>query len=139
MIYRVENIEQTRALAARLADTLVGGEVVVLNGDLGAGKTTFTQGLARALGIEERVPSPTFTFMRHYRGRLDLYHYDMYRAQDVEELYELGLYEPIGDKDAVCVIEWNKFDDLRAPIVVSLIGVGENEREIRIDDPRGLL
>lgn len=139
MRYDVENLRQTHEIAARLADTLHGGETILLHGDLGAGKTTFTQGLARALGITETVSSPTFTFLRHYKGRLDLYHYDLYRAQEEDELYELGLHEPIDDPQSVCVIEWNCFNDLRAPIEVWLTVTGECGRKIEIKDPRNLL
>ena len=83
--------EQTREIAARLADTLKGGEVILLSGDLGAGKTTFTKGLAAALGVEETVTSPTFNYVKEYNGRLPLYHFDMYRVADADEVYELGL------------------------------------------------
>ena len=89
--YISKSVEETYALAKSIADKLKGGEVILLNGDLGAGKTTFTKGLAKALEVDDVVTSPTFTFMKEYLGRLPLYHFDMYRVSDEEELYELGL------------------------------------------------
>lgn len=105
------SLEDTACLAQKIADKLKGGEVILLNGQLGAGKTAFTKCLARRLGVEDVVTSPTFTFMKEYQGRLPLYHFDMYRAIDDEELYELGLNEYLY-MNGVCVIEWNKFEDL---------------------------
>ena len=74
-------------------------------GDLGAGKTAFVQGLAKALGINQHVTSPTFTIVNEYEGRLKLYHFDVYRITDPEEMYEIG-YEDYLDTDGVCIVEW---------------------------------
>ena len=104
-------MEDTAFLAQIIADKLKGGEVILLNGQLGAGKTAFTKCLAKSLGVQELVTSPTFTFMKEYSGRLALYHFDMYRALYDEELYELGLNEYLY-MNGVCVIEWNKFEEL---------------------------
>ncbi len=133
MKYRVQNPSQTQQIAAELARRLRGGEVIWMEGDLGAGKTTFVKGLAAALGVEEVVTSPTFTFLRSYRGRaLTLHHFDLYRAQDADALYELGLAEYLGESDAVCVIEWNKLESPVEPIRVRIRVVGDTEREIEI-------
>ena len=113
MKFTCNSVSDTYAVASRLAQKLNGGEIILLSGDLGAGKTTFTKGLAKALGISEVVTSPTFTFMKSYTGRLTLYHYDMYRVTDSSELYELGLEEYLGAAGGVCVIEWNKFENLK--------------------------
>lgn len=131
MEYLVNNVEETQSIAAKIAATLKGGEVILLNGDLGAGKTTFTKGLAKALGIEETVTSPTFTFMKEYTGRLSLYHFDMYRVEDEDELYELGLNDYL-NMNGVCVIEWNKFEDINNPIVINISVIDENKRKIEI-------
>ena len=109
--YISRSLEDTSYLAGKIAEKLKGGEVILLSGDLGAGKTTFTKFLAKHLGVEELVTSPTFTFMKEYKGRLSLYHFDMYRAADEDELYELGLNEYLY-MNGVCVIEWNKFEDV---------------------------
>ena len=127
--------EQTREIAARLADTLKGGEVILLSGDLGAGKTTFTKGLAAALGVEETVTSPTFNYVKEYNGRLPLYHFDMYRVADADEVYELGLEEYFY-RGRVVVVEWNKFDDVPDPIEVKITPLGGDVREIEINDQR---
>lgn len=110
--YTVHSAEETRALARRLADELEGGETIVLSGELGAGKTTFTKGLAAALGVKEEVTSPTFTILNVYEdGRLKLNHLDMYRVESADELEELGISECF-DGDSVTVIEWNKFEKI---------------------------
>lgn len=125
-------VEDTYRLAKTIADKLKGGEVILLNGNLGAGKTTFTKGLAKALGIDEVVTSPTFTFMKEYSGRLNLYHFDMYRAEDEDELYELGLSEYLYDSSGVCVIEWNKFCNLSSYISIDVKTLEEDTREFEI-------
>jgi tRNA threonylcarbamoyladenosine biosynthesis protein TsaE len=101
--------EETRRIAGRLAGLLVPGDVVLLGGDLGAGKTTFTQGLALALGIKEAVTSPTFTLLRTYdnrAGRLKLLHADVFRLEHVQEVIDLGLPELLDDECAAAVVEW---------------------------------
>ena len=105
MKYITNSYEETERVAAELAKSLKGGEVIAMYGDLGAGKTAFVRGLARAPGIEGHITSPTFTIMNAYNGRLPLYHFDVYRIADPDEMYEIGCDEYIGS-DGVCVIEW---------------------------------
>lgn len=126
-----KNVEDTYELANKIASKLNGGDVILLNGDLGAGKTTFTKGLAKALGVEEVVTSPTFTFMKEYHGRIPLYHFDMYRVEDEDELYELGLNEYLY-MQGVCVIEWNKFEDIKNPIVINIKTMDDDKRYFEI-------
>ena len=134
MISRCE--KDTFALAADVAKTLRAGDVILLHGELGAGKTTFTKGLAKALGIEETVTSPTFNYVKEYQGgRLPLFHFDMYRVSDADEVYELGLEEYFY-RYGVVVVEWNKFDGIERPIEVSIRSLGGDVREIEIDDKR---
>ena len=134
MISRCE--KDTFALAADVAKTLRAGDVILLHGELGAGKTTFTKGLAKALGIEETVTSPTFNYVKEYQGgRLPLFHFDMYRVSDADEVYELGLEEYFY-RGGVVVVEWNKFDGIVRPIEVSIRSLGGDVREIEIDDKR---
>jgi tRNA threonylcarbamoyladenosine biosynthesis protein TsaE len=98
--------EETFALGKRLGRKIKAGQICTLDGDLGTGKTVFTQGLAAGLGIEEPVNSPTFTIVQEYRqGRLPLYHFDVYRIGDVEEMEEIG-YEDYFFGQGVCLIEW---------------------------------
>lgn len=112
---------QTRALAAALSGALVDGDLLVLTGDLGAGKTCFTQGLAAGLGIDDRVTSPTFTLANRYEGRLVLNHVDLYRLDGPADVESLGLFELL--EDGVTVIEWgDKIETLLPPdlLVVAL-------------------
>ncbi len=98
--------EETFALGKRIAETLTPGTVISLVGDLGVGKTVFTQGVAEGLGIHEPVSSPTFTIMQIYEnGRLPFYHFDVYRIGDIEEMDEIG-YEDYFYGNGVCLIEW---------------------------------
>jgi tRNA threonylcarbamoyladenosine biosynthesis protein TsaE len=97
--------EGSRALAAALAELARPCDLLLLVGDLGAGKTAFTQGFGRGLGIEDRITSPTFALVQSYSGRLDLYHLDVYRLEQVNEALDLGLSEMLDD-DAVTIIEW---------------------------------
>ena len=99
------SFEQTKQVAFDLAKTFVGGEVVLLDGDLGAGKTVFAKGVAQALGISQEVTSPTFAIHNSYNGSLVLNHFDFYRL-DESEAEMLGLDEFFGDKSGVCLVEW---------------------------------
>lgn len=98
--------EETRSLAQKLGRNIEDSFLITLSGELGAGKTTFTQGLAKGLEITRNVTSPTFTLMKNYKGRLPLYHIDAYRLEDIDQ--DLGFEEYI-DGDGVCVIEWANF------------------------------
>jgi len=99
--------QQTQDLAAYIGQIAQPGTVIVLEGSLGAGKTSFVQGLARGLGITGRVNSPTFTIIKEYNGRLPLYHFDLYRLEEPEELWELGLDE-FFTSGGVCALEWGE-------------------------------
>ncbi len=102
---RTSSVEDTRDLASLLIKVFKAGDVVVLSGDLGAGKTAFTQGLGLALGIENPITSPTFTLANRYEGELTLNHLDVYRLEHLQEVEELGLSELI-DSNSLTVIEW---------------------------------
>jgi tRNA threonylcarbamoyladenosine biosynthesis protein TsaE len=124
--------EETMSLAEKLGTILQPGDVLTLAGDLGAGKTTFTKGLAKGLGITRTVNSPTFTIIKEYKGRIPLYHMDVYRLEDSDE--DLG-FEEYFSGDGVCVVEWAVFiedylPEERMELVIS--HKGENEREFQI-------
>ncbi|MGI9577745.1 MAG: tRNA (adenosine(37)-N6)-threonylcarbamoyltransferase complex ATPase subunit type 1 TsaE, partial [Microthrixaceae bacterium] len=108
-----EGVEQTRGLAAALGELVRPGDVMVLVGGLGAGKTAFAQGIGVGLGIHDTITSPTFALVQSYSGRLDLHHLDVYRLTHVNEALELGLAELLDD-DAVVLIEWG---DTIAPVL----------------------
>lgn len=108
MEYCSNSVAETEALGAELAARLRPGDVVAYTGDLGAGKTAFTRGIARGLGILERVTSPTFTIVNEYEGgRLPLFHFDMYRLGDPEELFDIG-WEDYLARGGVCAVEWSE-------------------------------
>lgn len=105
--YETWKPEDTYGLGRKMGQEAAPGQVVCLNGDLGVGKTVFTQGFARGLGIEGPVDSPTFTIVKEYDGgRLPLYHFDVYRIGDVSEMEEIG-YEDCFFGEGVCLIEWS--------------------------------
>lgn len=133
MIYLSKSIEDTYVLAEKIAKQLTGGEIVLLNGELGAGKTTFTKGLAKALGVTESVVSPTFMIMCEYVGRLPLYHFDMYRIEEEDELEELGLTDYLYE-NGVCVIEWNKFTHLPKDklLTINISSIDETTRRYEV-------
>ncbi len=107
LVVNSKSEQETFSVGKMLAEKLVGGEVIIFEGDLGAGKTVFTKGLASGLGITELVTSPTFTILNIYEGkRLNLYHFDMYRIENSDEVRELGFEEYIRNPNGICAIEW---------------------------------
>ena len=122
--------EATEAFAESFAKTLSAGDVVLLDGDMGAGKTVFAKGVAKGLGIEEEVTSPTYAYMNDYDGRL--FHYDCYRIESVEQAENLGLADYF-DMGGICLIEWaQNIAPLLPPVVKRVIikKINENQREI---------
>lgn len=108
----LEDENKTKELGYKLGTLLKRGDVVCLIGDLGAGKTTMTQSLARALEVDDYITSPTFTIVNEYEGKMPLYHFDVYRIGDSEEMYDIG-YDEYINGDGVCIIEWaNLIDDI---------------------------
>lgn len=134
----VTNSEQeTEALGVRLGSGLEPGAVIAFTGDLGAGKTAFTRGLARGLGISERITSPTFTIVNEYEGgRLPLFHFDMYRVASSDELFDIG-WEDYLAREGVCAVEWseNIADALEEGTISVEIrrGTSESQRVITIE------
>ena len=131
-----QSLEQTIEIAAELANSLQAGSVIALNGDLGAGKTAFASGVAKGLGIEDYVTSPTFTIMNVLEGRLPLYHFDVYRISDPDEMEEIGFTEFLYG-EGVCVIEWaDRIRDLlpKHTIDVRISRIDDNTRRIQIEN-----
>ena len=140
MTFHTSTPEETQALAARLAAALVPGDVVTVSGDLGAGKTTFVRGAAQALGVTDRVTSPTFTVGHRYHGRVRVAHLDLYRFAGVSAA-EWGDLEPYFD-DALVFVEWPEAagDELPAPRArVRMRHDGEGRRVIEIEAERAVL
>jgi len=108
----LENENKTKEIGYKLGKLLQPGSVICLIGDLGAGKTTMTQSLAKALEVEDYITSPTFTIVNEYEGRMPLYHFDVYRIGSSDEMYDIG-YDEYINGDGVCIIEWaNLIDDI---------------------------
>lgn len=127
----LKNEEETRAFGLELGASLRKGDIVALIGDLGTGKTALTKYIAEGLEIRETITSPTFTIVQEYRqGRLPLYHFDVYRIGDPEEMYELG-YEEYFYGDGVCVIEWADLIEELLPEYTKVIRIeyGKNQEE----------
>ena len=126
MIYETNSEKETFELGKNLGEQAKAGQIFCLNGDLGVGKTVFTQGFAKGLGIEENVNSPTFTIIQVYEeGRIPLYHFDVYRIGDPEEMYEIG-YEEYFFGEGVCLIEWSKLIDELIPEEAINIEIDKN-------------
>ena len=129
--------EETEALGARLARALEPGAVVAFTGDLGAGKTAFVRGLARGLGIRDRVTSPTFTVVNEYEGgRLPLFHFDLYRLGCADELFDIG-WEDYLARGGVCAVEWSeRMEELLEPGTIRVDlrrGEDESRRVITVE------
>ena len=108
MEFLTHSPDETQRVGAALAKTLRGGEVIAFLGDLGAGKTAFTRGLAEGLGVTDAVTSPTYTIVNEYlTGRLPLFHFDMYRLGSSEELFDIG-WEDYLSRGGVCAVEWSE-------------------------------
>ena len=128
--------KETIEFGKELAQKLIGGDILLLNGDLGAGKTTLVKGLAAGLDVTEEITSPTFTLMNVYdsKNKLKLVHIDTYRLKNQEELLEIGVEDYLGEKNIICVIEWpEKIKGLlknKKTISVDIEHVDENSRKI---------
>ena len=140
MEYLTHSPEDTEALGEKLAMQLKPGAIVAYTGDLGAGKTAFTRGLARGLGITEPVTSPTYTIVNEYlSGRMPLFHFDMYRLGSSEELFDIG-WEDYLARGGVCAVEWseNVMDAMENAIFVRIQSLGDHDREITIEGGDGV-
>jgi len=123
MVYKSNSPKETENIARSFAKELKGGEVICLNGDLGVGKTAFVQGLVKALGVTEPISSPTFTIVNCYEGNMPIYHFDVYRIEDCDEMYEIGFEEYVYS-NGITLIEWSeKIEEIlpknRIEIVIS--------------------
>lgn len=130
------SVSETENIAERFAQTLTGGEAVLLVGEMGAGKTHFVKGLAKGLNIDDVITSPTFTLHNMYCGRLTLNHFDFYRVEDSAEAEMLGLDEFFYDRHGVSAIEWSENIKELIPakhITVTIEKLNESERKITVE------
>ena len=140
MEYITNSPEETEQVGAALAQTLQPGTVIAYRGDLGAGKTAFTRGLARGLDYAEPVTSPTYTIVNEYLGgRLPLFHFDMYRLASSDDLWDIG-WEDYLDRGGVCAVEWseNVADAMENAILVTIEKTGPEARRIVIEGGEAL-
>jgi len=130
--------EETQQIGADIGERARIGDLILLVGNLGAGKTCLTQGIARGLGLHDHTPSPSFVLVREYQGRLNLYHIDFYRLDDIREVAELGMSDYL-DGEAICVVEWadRALDSLpEEHLLIKFEHLAVNERRLRFE-PRG--
>ena len=135
MQYTTNSPAETEAIGAALGKTIEPGTVIAYRGDLGAGKTAFTRGLAKGLGCTEIVTSPTYTIVNEYLGgRIPLFHFDMYRLRSSDDLFDIG-WEDYLDRGGVCAVEWseNVDDAMEDAIYITIEKLGEDARRITIE------
>ena len=135
MQYITNSPAETEAVGVALGRIIPAGTVIAYRGDLGAGKTAFTRGLARGLGFRELVTSPTYTIVNEYLGgRLPLFHFDMYRLASSDDLWDIG-WEDYLDRNGICAVEWseNVADALEQPLCVTIEKTGEESRRITLE------
>lgn len=131
---------ETEKIGEALGKTIKPGTVIAYRGDLGAGKTAFTRGLARGLGSTELVTSPTYTIVNEYLGgRMPLFHFDMYRLHSSDDLWDIG-WEDYLERNGICAVEWseNVADALEDPIFITIEKLGEESRRITIEGGENL-
>lgn len=135
MKYTTNSPMETEAIGAALGKILPPGSVIAYRGDLGAGKTAFTRGLARGLGCKEIVTSPTYTIVNEYLGgRIPLFHFDMYRLRSSDDLFDIG-WEDYLDRGGICAVEWseNVADAMEDAVTITIEKLGEDSRQITIE------
>jgi tRNA threonylcarbamoyladenosine biosynthesis protein TsaE len=135
MIYTTNSPAETEAIGAALGKILTPGTVLAYRGDLGAGKTAFTRGLALGLGCSDLVTSPTYTIVNEYLGgRLPLFHFDMYRLRSSDDLWDIG-WEDYLDRGGICAVEWseNVDDAMEDAVYITIEKLGEDSRRITIE------
>ena len=135
MQYLTNSPEETEAIGAALAEKLTPGTILAYRGDLGAGKTAFTRGLAKGLGCGEAVTSPTYTIVNEYlTGRLPLFHFDMYRLRSSDDLWSIG-WDDYLDRGGIYAVEWseNVADAMEDAIYITIEKTGEDTRRITVE------
>lgn len=136
MEYITKSEDETRLLAKKLAERLQAGDVILYSGEMGAGKTAFTKGLADFFGSTEQVTSPTFALVNEYPGRVPIFHFDLYRISGFDDLYAIGFFDYL-DRGGILAVEWSEnVPELETELEnVKKIGIeklGENERKITV-------
>lgn len=136
MKYITNSEDETRGIARQIAERLQADDVILFSGEMGAGKTAFTKGLAEFFGTEEEVSSPTFALVHEYPGRIPIFHFDLYRISGFDDLYAIGFFDYL-DRGGICVIEWSENvpelqNELENVIKIDISKLSENGREINV-------
>ena len=136
MIFVTNSENETHEVAKRIAERLQAGDVILYSGEMGAGKTAFTKGLAEYFGTEEEVTSPTFALVHEYPGRVPIFHFDLYRISGYDDLYAIGFFDYL-DRGGILAVEWSENipdleSELENVVTVSIEKLGENERRITV-------
>ncbi|MBN1968484.1 MAG: tRNA (adenosine(37)-N6)-threonylcarbamoyltransferase complex ATPase subunit type 1 TsaE [Candidatus Delongbacteria bacterium] len=128
--------KETKKIAGKLAESFTGGEIILFRGEVGAGKTVFTQGICEKLGVKDYVNSPSYVLLNTYKSeKFNFYHYDLYRIGSIDELTELGYYEFPGKPENITIIEWSELLECEMPesyIIVEIKVIDSKTREIII-------
>ncbi|MEG0894232.1 MAG: tRNA (adenosine(37)-N6)-threonylcarbamoyltransferase complex ATPase subunit type 1 TsaE [Oscillospiraceae bacterium] len=136
--YFSNSVEQTEKIACDFAKTLKKGDVIAYSGDLGAGKTAFTRGLAQGLNIQDEISSPTFALVHEYQGEIPLYHFDMYRINSLDDVYSTGFFDYL-EQGGILAVEWSEnilpfLEDMENNLIkIDIKHIDENSREIFIE------
>ena len=136
MEFITNSVEETLAAAEKVAASLSAGDIILYEGDMGAGKTHFTKGIARYLGVDDEVTSPTFALVNEYEGRLPLFHFDLYRIDSYDDLYAIGFFDYL-DRGGIIAAEWSENiaelkDELGDVITVCIEKLSETGRKITV-------
>ncbi len=136
MKYISNSEDETRNIARKVAERLRSDDVILFSGEMGAGKTAFTKGLAEYFGTDEEVSSPTFALVHEYPGKIPIFHFDLYRISGLDDLYAIGFFDYL-DRGGICVIEWSENvpeleNELENVIKIDIKKLSENGRELNI-------
>lgn len=136
MEFITKSENETREIAQKIAASLHGGDVILYSGEMGAGKTAFTKGLAEFFGTEEDVTSPTFALVHEYPGRVPIFHFDLYRISGFDDLYAIGFFDYL-DRGGILAVEWSENipgleDEFENVVKIGIEKLGENERKITV-------
>ena len=136
MVFQTDSESETREAAKKVAARLQPGDVILYRGEMGAGKTAFTKGLAEFFQTEEEVTSPTFALVHEYPGRVPIFHFDLYRISDYDDLYAIGFFDYLG-RGGILAVEWSENipeleNELENVVSISIEKLGENERKITV-------
>lgn len=136
MEFVTKSEEETRKTAREIAEKLKAGDVILYSGEMGAGKTAFTKGIAEYFETKEEVTSPTFALINEYFGKVPIFHFDLYRISDIDELYAIGFFDYL-DRGGILVVEWSEnipelAEELDNKVYINIEKLSENERRITV-------